>query len=78
MKIYAGCVPLIALGTFTALWLSRAHDGSVAVPDVSHELVLTDGRSPGPVAVADFNRDAKDDVVVANHSSGTITILFGK
>ncbi|WP_413175482.1 FG-GAP-like repeat-containing protein [Anabaena azotica] len=39
---------------------------------------ITVGNGPYSVAVGDFNKDGKLDAIVANSSSGNVSVLFGK
>jgi hypothetical protein len=72
--------------------LNRSVGGTVAFISLSSLLVLQAApRSPGPggprhfragaapasVAIADFNRDGKPDLAVANTGSGDVTVLLG-
>ena len=41
------------------------------------EVVVAVGKGPGPIAVADLNRDGKPDIVVANQGSEDVCILLG-
>jgi len=41
------------------------------------ESVVPAGKEPGPIAVADLNRDGKPDIVVANQQSEDVNILLG-
>jgi len=47
------------------------------VPDVPQELVLTVGKGPAPVAIADVNHDGYLDILVANADDRTLTVLLG-
>jgi hypothetical protein len=39
--------------------------------------VIPVGHRPGPLAIADVNRDAKPDIIVANIEDATVTVLLG-
>jgi hypothetical protein len=54
--------------------LTRAVPAFVAAFE---ELAIPVGNEPGPVAVADLNRDGKPDIVVANTASESMTVLLG-
>ena len=41
------------------------------------EVVVPVGKGPGPIAVADLNRDGKPDIVVANQESEDVCVLLG-
>ena len=41
------------------------------------ETVIAVGKGPGPIAVADVNRDGIPDILVANQADGTISVLLG-
>ncbi|MEH1938901.1 MAG: FG-GAP-like repeat-containing protein [Nostoc sp.] len=47
-------------------------------PASNTSVVGFDGLSPYSVAVADFNKDGKLDLVTANYHSNNISVLFGK
>ena len=69
MKIAA---PLLVLG-FATLWIWA---GPPDAPSFT-ELVLPAGKGPGPIAVADLNRDGKPDILVANQQSENLSVLLG-
>ncbi|HET9742815.1 MAG TPA: VCBS repeat-containing protein [Terriglobales bacterium] len=50
-------------------------DNSVRV--AFQKLIITVGKSPGPVAVADVNHDGKLDLLIANTGDETLTVLLG-
>jgi hypothetical protein len=56
---------------------SNLRNHAPAAPDESSELVLTVGKSPGPVAVADVNHDGNIDIMVANTADRTFSVLLG-
>src|SRR5271157_3652303 len=69
MKI-AAC--LLALGLASALtW------ADLPVAPSFTEVVVPVGKGPGPIAVADLNRDGKPDIVVANQESENLSVLLG-
>src|ERR1700679_3873865 len=78
VKTSVGFFVLLASGIFASL-LSSSHlrDRSLPVPDVSQELVLTVGKGPAPVAIADVNRDGYLDILVANADDRTLAVLLG-
>ena len=41
------------------------------------ETVIRVGKGPGPMAVGDVNHDGRPDIIVANTSEGTISVLLG-
>lgn len=47
-------------------------------PTANFSVVGFNGLSPYSVAVADFNKDGKSDLVTANNVSNNISVLFGK
>lgn len=47
-------------------------------PAANFSVVGFNGLSPYSVAVADFNKDGKSDLVTANNVSNNISVLFGK
>ncbi|MBG1267437.1 beta strand repeat-containing protein [Nostoc sp. WHI] len=47
-------------------------------PATNFSVVGFNGLSPHSVAVADFNKDGKSDLVTANNVSNNISVLFGK
>ncbi len=69
MKV-AVCV--LALGLASA-WI-RA---DLPVAPSFTEVVVPVGKGPGPIAVADLNRDGKPDIVVANQESEDLSVLLG-
>src|SRR5579863_7705572 len=69
MKITA-C--FLALGFASALiW------GDLSVPPSFTEVVITVGKGPGPIAIADVNRNGKPAILVANQESETLSVLLG-
>jgi hypothetical protein len=78
VKTSVGFFVLIASGIFASLWSSsHLRARSLPVPDVSQELVLTVGKGPAPVAIADVNRDGYLDILVANADDRTLAVLLG-
>jgi hypothetical protein len=78
MKISVGFIVVIAPGMFASLWSSsNLRDRSLPVPDMSQELVLTVGKGPAPVAIADVNHDGYLDILVANADDRTLSVLLG-
>jgi len=78
MKISVGVVVLIASGMFaSSRSSSNLRDPPLPVPNVSQELVLTVGKGPAPVAIADANHDGYLDILVANADDHTLTVLLG-
>ena len=78
MKLSVGFFVLIASGTFAALWsASTWHDHSLPLSDASPDLVLTVGKGPAPVAIADVNHDGNLDILVANADDRTLSVLLG-
>src|SRR5260370_6738639 len=56
LKTSVGFFVLIASGMFVSWWSSsNLREHSLPVPDMSQELVLTVGKGPAPVAIADVN-----------------------
>jgi hypothetical protein len=78
LKTSVGFFVLIASAMFASWWSSsNLRDRSLPVLDVSQELVLTVGKGPAPVAVADVNHDGYLDILVANADDRTLTVLLG-
>ena len=62
---------------FAALQIAhREANPSIGLPDF-HEQVISVGQGPGSIAIADVNRDGHPDIIVANETSGTLTVLLG-
>ena len=69
MKV-AAC--LLALGFASVLiW------AELPVTPSFTEVVVPVGKGPGPIAVADVNRDGKPDILVASQESENLTVLLG-
>src|SRR5947209_6388746 len=47
-------------------------------PNDFDHLKLRTGREPGPVAIADFNRDGRNDIAIGNTADGTVTIYLNQ
>jgi hypothetical protein len=59
-----------------------AREGTSPTPSVSRlpdfdQQVLSVGQGPGSIVIADVNHDGKPDIIVANQTSGTVTVLLG-
>ncbi len=52
-------------------------DRALPAPDASQELVLTVGKEPSPIAIADINHDGHLDILVANSGDHTLGVLLG-
>lgn len=64
------------MATAALLIAHRDTNPSSRLPDFS-ERVFSVGQGPGSIAIADLNHDGKPDIIVANESSGTLTVLLG-
>ncbi|HEV7509320.1 MAG TPA: VCBS repeat-containing protein [Thermoanaerobaculia bacterium] len=70
-----GAIVLLSLAALLAtLLVLKADPGSPGLGEPRHFRV---GAAPASVAVADFNRDGKPDLAVANNGSGDVTVLLG-
>jgi FG-GAP-like repeat len=65
------------VATMGALLIALGGAGpSSRLPDFD-ELVIPVGQGPGSIAIADVNHDGHLDIIVANETSGTLTVLLG-
>lgn len=72
--------PLIVLAAVLFLHgsLGPSANGATAPPAVHlSQRVIPVGGSPGSIAIADVNHDGKLDIIVANTTDGTLTVLLG-
>jgi FG-GAP-like repeat len=77
VKIYIAFLALTVSVLFTSLWFSSNMRSHPPAPDEPSELVLSAGKSPGPVAVADVNHDGNVDILVANTADRTLSVFLG-
>ena len=57
---------------------TRPSSNTVAPPLLDFDqLVIPVGQGPGSIAMTDVNHDSKLDIIVANSTSGTISVLIG-
>lgn len=66
----------IRLGGMRAEFGFRS-DRTSSVVHFDH-VVLPVGKNPGPIAIADVNRDGNADILVGNTGEGSITVLLGE
>ena len=62
-----------SLGTAPLTFATGSFAATAGTANLGSDFFLSD-----PAVFADLNRDGKDDIVVSNNASGTVTILFGK
>lgn len=72
MKTLVLFTVLIAIAACAAT-IGSAHSSSPKFEQV----VIPVGKSPGPIAIADINRDGKLDIIVGNMDDGTVSVLLG-
>lgn len=74
--------PLFLVATMTAFLIARGGKNPTSnavaprLPDFDQR-VFSVGQGPGSIVIADVNHDGKLDVLVANETSGTLTMLLG-
>jgi FG-GAP-like repeat len=69
-------LPLPAAAIAALLIAGGGAGPSSGMPDFGQR-VISAGQGPGSIAIADVNHDGHLDIVVANETSGTLTVLLG-
>jgi hypothetical protein len=75
IRMKAG-LPFLVAAIAAILLTGGGASRSPRLPDFD-ERVIPVGQSPGSIAIADVNHDGHLDIIVANETSGTLTVLLG-